>query len=275
MSLLLALRMVQSISTLTWPAMLTARPGVITNLYTQGGKPFINNTQGADVDIGYASLNGYVLSTGGVLTTVYTYWGESDGGTDKVAWDNVITNGALPVGAFSDETEHNLIYGRYYYYRCYATNSYDGNWADTTESFLTDNPRINDGYLMKIMFTNYYSGTLFDIPMLVRLSSEIDGFDYSQFLSSQGHDLRFWDSQFIGELNYEIEHWSTNYNFTPNDISNCVLWLDGWDIDGYGDGTVGDPDDGEYVRIWYDKSPSKNNAKLLTGSPFVDGDGIK
>jgi len=107
-----------------------------TNFWTYG-RPGVNNGAGADAGIGYAVLNGNVVSTGGAPTTVYTYWGDNDGGTGPGAWDHVITNGALGLGPFSASTPTNLIYGIQYYYRTYAANTHGGAWAPSSTAFTT------------------------------------------------------------------------------------------------------------------------------------------
>jgi len=111
-----------------------------TNFYTFG-RPAIDNSAGATPYIDYAALNGNVVSTGGFATTVYTYWGTSDEGTSKSAWDHVITNGVLPEGAFSSNTVDDTYYGVTYYYRCYATNDNGDGWAPSSSSFQTLRPR--------------------------------------------------------------------------------------------------------------------------------------
>jgi hypothetical protein len=83
-----------------------------TNYYTFG-RPAVNNGTGADAGIGYATLNGNLVSTGGTPTVVHTYWGNNDGDTNKLTqWDYVITNVVSGQGPFSASTPTNLIYGR-------------------------------------------------------------------------------------------------------------------------------------------------------------------
>ena len=82
-----------------------------------------------------AELVGTLTSNGGIVTTVYTYWGLSDGGTDAGSWDSVITNGVLGVGGFSSPVR-GLFYGLRYHYRCYAVNAEGGSWSGPTH-FVT------------------------------------------------------------------------------------------------------------------------------------------
>jgi len=109
-----------------------------SQFYTLGA-PIVENTP-ATPHVGYATLNGNLLSTGGAPTTVFTYWGETDEGTSAAAWDHVITNGLSPEGAFSADTTAGLVYGQVYHYRSMATNSNGGAWADTGSTFTTAYP---------------------------------------------------------------------------------------------------------------------------------------
>ncbi|MEM7391036.1 MAG: DUF11 domain-containing protein, partial [Verrucomicrobiota bacterium] len=61
-------------------------------------------------------------------------------------------------------------------------------------------------YRMKITFCGYDGFfPLFTFPALIVLSSNLTGFSYADFLSPEGHDLRFYSSNFVFELAYEIE----------------------------------------------------------------------
>lgn len=65
------------------------------------------------------------------------------------------------------------------------------------------------GHKMEITLDGYTKPTtLSDFPVLVKLNETLDGFEYSQFHSANGDDLRFRDS-FGTELNYEVEEWNT------------------------------------------------------------------
>ena len=69
------------------------------------------------------------------------------------------------------------------------------------------------GYARQMALTvDGYTGaeTLTDVPVLVRLSTAISGFDYSDFASpSNGADLAFFDAN-EQRLAYEIDEWHTN-----------------------------------------------------------------
>jgi hypothetical protein len=68
-------------------------------------------------------------------------------------------------------------------------------------------------YHMKITFDGYTrSETLTNFPALVTFggSAMPAGFDYGQFASTNGWDLRFRNADRTAELDYEIESWTTN-----------------------------------------------------------------
>jgi autotransporter-associated beta strand protein len=50
---------------------------------------------------------------------------------------------------------------------------------------------------------------LLSFPVLVALGTNIPGFQYHTFLSTNGHDLRFKTADGVHDLNYEIEKWNT------------------------------------------------------------------
>lgn len=102
-----------------------------------------------------------------------------------------------------------------------GTNSYEvliSNGAGSTNSSTATvtgipatfiNPTNYHG--MQITFTGYTNGaTLQDFPALVRLSTNIPGFSYSQFVSpNTGADLRF-AAENGRELPFEIDQWNPN-----------------------------------------------------------------
>ncbi|MFT7487670.1 MAG: autotransporter-associated beta strand protein [Candidatus Promineifilaceae bacterium] len=115
-------------------------------------QPTVDNGSGATPGRGIATLNGDVISTNGAATTAYTFWGESDGGTNTMDWDQSINNGVLSEGPFATNTPPTLLFGKRYYYRTYATNINGEAWAAATTSFLTLSPSIETVYI------NYDSG---------------------------------------------------------------------------------------------------------------------
>lgn len=117
-----------------------------------------------------------------------------------------------------------------YYYRFYVTNALGEMWAQGTNSFST--PFNKASYLrkMKIAFSGYDKPEILtNFPALVVFSNGMSGFTYSQFASSNGWDLRFFDSNETRLLHYEIDRWGTNTNSyvwvqVPEFKSNCWIW---------------------------------------------------
>ena len=69
-----------------------------------------------------------------------------------------------------------------------------------------------------ITFSGYNRAeTLTNFPALVRLGDHIFGFNYATFRTTNGGDLRFFDSDGVTELNYEIESW--------NPAGESSLWV--------------------------------------------------
>jgi len=78
-----------------------------------------------------------------------------------------------------------------------------------TASQVVFNP-IDYSRSMKINFAGYNRATaVSNFPFLVKLSTGLSGFDYSQFMSPVANDLRFTDSS-GNVLNHEINQWNTN-----------------------------------------------------------------
>ncbi|MDD5522883.1 MAG: DUF2341 domain-containing protein [Kiritimatiellae bacterium] len=177
-----------------------------TNLVESTTLPLVNNAGGAtNVLLNSAWLNGYLVSTGGASTAVSLYWGGTDGGTNLLAWANVINFGTTDTGPLSTNVT-GLLSGSTYYYRYYATNSLGESWAPYSTAFSPVNL-----YQMKIVFSGYdRPETLTNFPALVVLSEGVNGFSYSQCSSANGGDLRFTASNGVTLLNHEIEKWDVN-----------------------------------------------------------------
>jgi formylglycine-generating enzyme required for sulfatase activity len=84
---------------------------------------------------------------------------------------------------------------------------------------------------INITFPGYtQSETLTNFPALIVFSNGLAGtFQYSQFASTSGGDLRFSASDGTTELNYEVESWNTNgtsyvWVQVPALISNGCIW---------------------------------------------------
>lgn len=84
-------------------------------------------------------------------------------------------------------------------------------------------------YEMEISFTGYTRAEeLARFPVLVKLGPQRSGFSYAQFVSENGDDLRFRDTDH-NELNYEIESWnpagtSTVWVQLPSLTSSTRIW---------------------------------------------------
>jgi len=104
---------------------------------TLAAAPSVDNANGASNVLSISAvLSGTLISTGGLPTQVYAYWGDIDGGTAFGNWghtNNLGTNidGPLSLGVT------NLTPNQVYYYRFYATNHDGVAWASTTTNFQT------------------------------------------------------------------------------------------------------------------------------------------
>jgi len=64
---------------------------------------------------------------------------------------------------------------------------------------------------MRLAFPCYSgAGTLTNFPVLVNLSTNLPGFQYQQFASPTGGDLRFTDASGLTLIPFEIDQWNTN-----------------------------------------------------------------
>ena len=98
--------------------------------------PVIANTSATNVTSWTAGLNGYLSNTGAAPTTVFVYWGPTDGGTNAGAWTNTITFASpASVGLFSTNISLSAPDGIFYYRYC-ATNAYGVVWAGSAVSFV-------------------------------------------------------------------------------------------------------------------------------------------
>ena len=71
-------------------------------------------------------------------------------------------------------------------------------------------PPPNYYHRMRIAFPGYNrAAVLSNFPVLVRLGPACSGFDYDQFASPAGADLRFADGEETRSLSYDVEEWNT------------------------------------------------------------------
>jgi len=177
-----------------------------------GPLPFISNNGGASkIKPHTAQLNGSLLTAGQAPTMVYFFYGESDGGTDKSAWNHIVdlgvrTSGHVHAGVSGLQAETT------YYYRYYSTNAFGEHWASATTNFTTASRQLvpeKYSQRMKIRFDGYTkSEILTNFPLLVALNEERENFRYHDFASPAGGDLRFTDADGKTELDFEIDHWN-------------------------------------------------------------------
>ncbi len=104
--------------------------------------PTVDNDGGAtNLGIGTASLQGELSAGGAADITVC--WGKSDAGTNggTAAWEHAEVLGQeVELETFAADIS-GTYYGVRYYYRCYATNAYGSDWADSAADFVTLRPR--------------------------------------------------------------------------------------------------------------------------------------
>jgi hypothetical protein len=202
----------QTTATLTLANVQTNQSGnytvTVTNLYgTAGTNTMLNVVIGAPLivqDITPSNVTAYAtdpvtLSVGVAGSQPLYYQWYQDGGAVFGATNSSFTFGAL-VGTNT--------------YYCSITNSYSKGPTNSSIGTVVGVPitTLNPSNYtsnLKITFNGYNRGeTLFDFPVLVRLSDSLPGFSYGQFASPAGGDLRFTDSTGTRELPYEIDEWN-------------------------------------------------------------------
>ncbi|MEM7390702.1 MAG: DUF2341 domain-containing protein, partial [Verrucomicrobiota bacterium] len=254
-----------------------------TNRLAQPSESFIYNTpleiahDGVRQGQGEARILGAL--TAGINTRVFAFWGDEDGGIDPGAWDHVVDLGFYPGSRPVSTVVTGLLTGVTYYYRLRAINPMENMWADETGAFVAK-PSL------RVQLCGYdRTARLENFPLLLRLRPPTPGFDYADFLSPEGHDLRFWSSNLTRELNYEIETWDPGGSSwvwvqAPEITdSNTTLWI----TSGHSDQihqpaytTNGEAWNPHYLSVWhlahdfgsgvFPDSASDNDATDLFGS---------
>ncbi len=107
------------------------------NFTTLASPPIVENIPASDIAYNSATLNGNLTYTDGENSTVFVYWGTSDGEDNATAWGNEESLGSLGEGVFSQNVS-GLSSSTIYFYRCFANNTVGEDWADTTENFTTE-----------------------------------------------------------------------------------------------------------------------------------------
>jgi len=183
----------------------------ITNLY---GGPVSTNlnltvTQAPQIvsDISPSSVT--------VYATVPVTLSVSVSGTPPLAYQWYQDNAVVP-GATNTTYTFPALLGTHTYYLS-VTNIYSaGSPTVSSTATVTGMPETtlnptNYTDNVKIKFFGYNRAeTLFDFPVLVRLSTNVTGFNYNHFASPSGADLRFTDSSGTRVIPSEIDQWNPN-----------------------------------------------------------------
>jgi hypothetical protein len=139
--------------------------------------------------------------------------------TDAINWTTIATPGAA-ASSYSDST--GLLAERLYYYRLTATNLTQISPA-TVVNAQTPSRFTNWQYSASITFGGYSrGGTLTNFPALVSIGTNISGFNWTQFSSTNGFELRFSDNNGY-ELPYEHDK-GTNLIWT-NSVGFGQVWV--------------------------------------------------
>jgi hypothetical protein len=212
----------QTNSTLTLTNLQPSQAGqytvIVTNPYnTASTNATLTVNQGPPViTTDLAPLNQTVFAGSSVTYTL----GVS--GTPPISYQ-WFQNGALVPGATNSSFTFVALPGTNTYYSS-VTNSQSGG-TPTVSSTATVvgmpstslNP-ANYTDRLKITFSGYNRGeTLKDLPVLVKLGTNLSGFSYSHFASGTGGDLRFTDSGGTRVIPHEIDEW--------NPGGTSVVWV--------------------------------------------------
>ena len=202
------------------------------------GSPEVENAGTTPLTPSSASISGN-LTIGGEATG-YICWGDKDVGTGGTGtWDTVVPMGSVTQDVAFSTVITGLDTNATYWYRCFVTNAYGGDWSDSAALFSGKNVNTGgggSGFMLKITFSGYTNTTpLTDFPAVVRLSDGITDFSYDDFISDYGYDLRFWDADETTSLNYEIEDWdesgeSVVWVQVPEFTNNCYIWASWGDL---------------------------------------------
>jgi hypothetical protein len=190
--------------------------------------PILNQPLPAPVSLAVSNLGAIMLSSslaqvsgtfaqgvyGDDCATVWVFFGRQDGGSARGAWESsqaVAVNTNFNPANFTG-TLTNLVSQTNYFFRFYATNSSGEAWAADSAQFSTATLNPTDfSCRLKVQFTGYNRGeTLVNFPALVTLRTNLVGFDYGQFVSATGGDLRFTDASGLRLIPHEIDEWNTN-----------------------------------------------------------------
>ena len=101
--------------------------------------PKIETLASTDVGIDTATANGNLISNGAGAdpAALTVYWGLTDGGSDTLAWENSIAAGTADKPGTFGAAISGLESSTLYYYRVFATNSVDSDWATSATTIKT------------------------------------------------------------------------------------------------------------------------------------------
>jgi len=111
--------------------------GPASSQFTTFGPLGIRNLAASGITAGSANMNGEL--TNGVSADVSIYWGPVNCGTNDgpTKWANTNSLGTKTEGIPFSSAATPLLASTPYYYRCYATNFYDEDWADSSQVFTS------------------------------------------------------------------------------------------------------------------------------------------
>jgi hypothetical protein len=108
-------------------------PGILTVTSGPPSPGAIRNLPATGVAWPQATLRGEVLGANASPTFVFVYWGRTDGGRNRAAWENEAFVGEAGVGEFLATIDFGgAPAGDTFFYSCYLTNSLGGKWASAT-----------------------------------------------------------------------------------------------------------------------------------------------
>jgi len=97
--------------------------------------PQVKNAPATGIAATFATLNGQVVSSGGLPAGVILYYGTTDGGTNPAVWSKSIAFG-LQSGSYQ-QTVSALSPNTLYYFTATVTNGAGAGWAVPSQSFTT------------------------------------------------------------------------------------------------------------------------------------------
>jgi hypothetical protein len=182
---------------------------VVTNLYNSAStNTTLTINQGPPVIVTDLTPTNLTVYAGSTVT--YSF-GVS--GTPPIFYQ-WFKDGVSVAGATNSSYTFTALLGTNTYY-CSATNSQSAGTPTVSSTatvagmpVTTLNPASYSDRV-KITFSGYNRGeTLQDFPVLVRLGTNVAGFNYSHFASTTGGDLRFTDASGTRVIPSEIDEWN-------------------------------------------------------------------